>query len=243
MNRREFLKTSFIGLGAATLRPAKITNFLPEMNRLGRIATASVSIYQEPWDKSNIVYTRYRDEVINMYFDVVSEKGPAWNPTWYRVWRGYIHSKFIQIVEDRENGVVPHIREGGQLAEVTVPFIQSMRPKGKEKGIWEPLYRLYYGSVHWIVDVVEGSDGRPWYRIKEPWSQLVYDVPGKDMRLIPDEELLPISPEVPAEDKIIEVSTTQQEMIAYEKEKVVFRTKVSTGLNLPVAKRNSSSSK
>src|SRR5450759_3189057 len=54
------------------------------------------------------------------------------------------------------------------------------------------------------------------------------------MRLIQDEELQPISPKVPAEDKRIEVSITRQELIAYEKDVVIFKTKVSTGLRPPV---------
>jgi lipoprotein-anchoring transpeptidase ErfK/SrfK len=200
--------------------------------RLGRIAGASVSVYKMPWDQSRIIFTHYRDEVINLYFEVVAENGPAWNPIWYRVWGGYIHSKFVQIVEDRKNIVYPSVRKTGQLAEVTVPFIQSMRSNAN--GNWDPLYRLYYGSVHWVVEMIEGPDHGTWYRIQEPWGHLTYDVPGEAMRFIPDEVLLPISPDVAAEDKRIEVSITRQELIAYEKDNIVFRTKVSTGLNVPV---------
>jgi hypothetical protein len=229
MNRRNFLKSSFMGLGTFALRPNKLSYLLSGSNDVGRIATASVSIYKEPWDQSKILYTRYRDELVNLYQEIVSDKGPAWNPIWYRVWRGYIHSKFIQIVKDRPNLVYPSVRKEGQLAEVTVPFVQSRRYIAK--GNWEPLYRLYYGSVHWVVDVIEGPDGETWYRIKEPWSQLTYDVPGETMRFILDEDLLPISPDVPAQDKRMELSIARQELIAYEKENIVFRAKVSTGLN------------
>lgn len=232
MNRRDFLKTSFMGIGALALRPYKFSNLLPGMMGLGRIAAASVSVYKMPWDQSRIIFTHYRDEVINLYFEVVAENGPAWNPIWYRVWGGYIHSKFVQIVEDRKNIVYPNVRKTGQLAEVTVPFIQSMRSNAN--GNWDPLYRLYYGSVHWVVEIIEGPDHTTWYRIQEPWGHLTYDVPGEAMRFIPDEELRPISPDVAAEDKRIEVSITRQELIAYEKDDIVFRTKVSTGLNVPV---------
>lgn len=232
MDRRNFIKTSFMGLGALALQPFTSGNRVSGMNELGRIASASISIYKEPWDQSKILYTRYRDEVINLYGDVVAENGPAWNPIWYRVWRGYIHSKDLQIVTDRANYVDLNIRKAGQLAEVTVPFVQSMRNTGQ--GLWEPLYRLYYGSVHWVVDAIEGPDGETWYRVEEAWGRLSYIVPGVALRLISDEELLPISPEVPAEDKRIEISITRQELIAYENDRIVFQTKVSTGMNLPV---------
>jgi hypothetical protein len=232
MNRRNFLKTSLMGLGLISLRPTQSWNHSFGLMKRGRIASASVSVYKEPWDKSQIVSTHYRDEVINLYFEMVSDKGPAWNPIWYRVWGGYIHSKFIQIVRDRKNIIYPSVRNAGQLAEVSIPYVQSMQYKGK--GIWEPLYRLYYGSVHWIANAIEGPDSRTWYRIQEPWGKLTYDVPGEAMRFIRDEELLPISPEVSPEDKRIEVSITRQELAAYNKDIVVFKTKVSTGLDLPI---------
>ena len=91
-----------MGIGALALRPYKFSNLLPGMMGLGRIAGAFVSVYKMPWDQSRIIFTHYRDEVINLYFEVVAENGPAWNPIWYRVWGGYIHSKFVQIVEDRK---------------------------------------------------------------------------------------------------------------------------------------------
>ena len=233
MNRRDFLKTNLLGFGALSLGPAKLSSILPGVIRTGRITSASVSIYTEAWDKSKIAYTRYRDDVVNLYYQVVSEKGPDWNPIWYRVWGGYIHSKFLQVVENQPNNVLPAVRKEGQLAEVSIPFVQTMRFQGKDK--WEPLYRLYYGSVHWVINVIEGPDRETWYRLQEPWSQLTYDVTGKAMRLIADDELLPISPEVPAQDKKIEVSLLRQELTAYEKGSPVFHTKVSTGLNRLVA--------
>lgn len=234
MNRREFLKTSLLGAGVLVLRPFQFANLQPGGSGLARIAIESVSVYSQPWDESRIVYTRYRDEIIHLYYEVVSEKGPAWNPIWYRVWGGYIHSKSLQIVEDRTNIAAESVREEGQLAEVTVPFVQSMRNRGAAN--WEPLYRLYYGSVHWVVKVLEGPDGRSWYRLEEPWGKLSYDVPGEGLRLIPDEELSPLSPQVPPDKKRIEISIYKQELTAYEEDQAVFQTKVSTGLSRNVPK-------
>ncbi len=233
MDRRNFLKSSLMGLGGLVLSPLPTGDVFSSQTALGRITTESISVYKEPWDKSAIVYTRYRDELINLYAEVKSAKGPDWNPIWYKVWRGYMHSKFLQIVEERGNLVYTSIKSGGQLAEVTTPMVQSMRRN--YKGVWEPLYRLYYGSVHWVVEVLEGPNGQPWYRLQEPWSQLTYDVPAEGMRFLPDDAMLPISPNVSPEDKRIEVSISRQELVAYEKDEVVFRTKVSTGINHTIA--------
>jgi hypothetical protein len=238
ITRREFLQLSALGLGSLAFRP--LSNTLPELSNritsqtdttdtLARIAVTSLSVYSQPWDKSKILYQRHRDELVHLYYKVVSDKGPDWNPVWYRVWGGYIHSNHLQLVSIRHNPVASSIRVEGQVAEVTVPFIQPMINKGKD--VWEANYPLYYQSVHWVVAIVEGPDGTPWYRIKEPWDGRTYDAPAYAMRLIPDEELTPLSPEVLPEKKRIEVSISKQVLTAYEGDKVVLQTKVSTGLN------------
>jgi lipoprotein-anchoring transpeptidase ErfK/SrfK len=51
------------------------------------------------------------------------------------------------------------------------------------------------------------------------------------MRIIPDEEISPISPDVPAHEKHIEVSIQNQTLIAYEGNKIVFSTHISSGIN------------
>ena len=52
---------------------------------------------------------------------------------------------------------------------------------------------------------------------------------GTDADIIPPEELLPISPEVPAEQKRIVVSIAQQTLTAYEGERVVYYHRISSG--------------
>jgi len=236
MTRRKFLELGAASLGGLALLP--YAQLLPGVTitadnaSLARIATASVSVYSEPWDQSRIVYTRYRDEIINLYYKVIPPQGPAWNPIWFRVWGGYIHSKFLQYVSYRYNGVETSIPEAGQLAEVTVPVTQPMINKGN--GVWEANYPLYFQSTHWVVGVDEGPDGLPWYRLKEPWDGRMYNAPASALRLMADEELTPISPDVPPENKRIEVSLFRQVLTAYEGDKVVLETKVSTGLNRAV---------
>ena len=91
------------------------------------MATTSVSVYSKPSDKSTILYQRYRDELVNIYEEIVSEYGPGYNPVWYRVWRGYIHSAHLQRVKILTNPVVENSQipeKRGRLAEVTVPMTQ-----------------------------------------------------------------------------------------------------------------------
>ncbi len=67
--------------------------------------------------KSPILYQRYRDELINVYEEVISPHGPGYNPIWYRVWRGYVHSARLQKVKFQTNPVIQDIPKGGRLAE------------------------------------------------------------------------------------------------------------------------------
>ncbi len=155
------------------------------------------------------------DELVNVYYDVVSEYGPGYNPLWYRVWRGYIHSGHLQKVNVQLNPVLSSIPESGQLAEVTVPVTQSLRYTSYSG--WESLYRLYYQSVHWIIAVEEGPDGEAWYKLEDELDRhYVYYVPASHLRPVTAQELEPISPDVPFEKKRIEVSIAQQTLTAYE---------------------------
>lgn len=202
----------------------------PEAGDLARVATNSISVYSRPDDKSTILYQRNRDELVNIYYEVMSEYGPGYNPLWYRVWRGYIHSAHLVRVKVNLNEPVYKIPEKtGQLAEVTVPYTQTMRYLNYKK-TWEPLYRLYYGSTHWVKGIDTGPDGTPWYRLHDELTEIEYHTPAVNLRLIADEEFAPISPDVPAWEKRIEVSISQQTLVAYEQDKVVLKTNISSGL-------------
>jgi hypothetical protein len=148
--RRKFLISSASWLGGLAFRPLK--GFDPDVDegKIGRVTTKSISVYSKPSDKSKILYQRFRDELVNIYDEILSEDGPGYNPKWYRVWRGYAHSAYLQQVKFRYNPVITDILiNSGQLAEVTVPLTQTMRYLPYRKN-WEPLYRLYYGSTHWV---------------------------------------------------------------------------------------------
>lgn len=228
ISRRDFLK--LFGLAASGMA---FTPFLPPFNEfedryLVRVATKSVSVYSKPDDTSEIEGTWFRDDLVTVY-DEVNSGTPAYNPIWYRVWGGYMHRARLQKVQILYNEPLSIIPEGTRrLGEVTVPYAQVMRYT-KANG-WQSLdFRLYYESVHWMDGIEEGLDGKPWYRV---FDELVgtYYVPAIHMRPIPPEELDPITPDVPFEDKRIEVNLTTQELIAYEYNQVKLHTKISSGL-------------
>lgn len=225
ISRRDFLKLSRAALGGMALVPA-----LPALDEfqdgpLVRVATTQVSVYSKPTDESTIVGQVFRDQVLNVY-DEVDSGTPGYNPIWYRVWGGYVHRARMQKVQYVFNPTASGIRETGQLAEVSVPYTQALRRVGKD---WIPQYRLYYTTVHWVVGIETGPDGLPWYNLLDELLEVNYIVPAAHMRLIPDAELAPISPEIPFEKKRIEVSLSQQNLTCYEADEPVFKTIISSG--------------
>ena len=231
LNRRDFLKISALGLSSLAFRGLSLGS--PELRQvdIGRIAIASVSVYTQPDDKSQIVMQRYRDELVNIYEDVISDKGPGYNPLWYRVWRGYIHSAHVVKVRSVLNAVTSAVPKTGLLSEVTVPYSQSYR--FTKKFGWEPIYRLYYGSTHWIVGIEEGPDGAPWYRIRDELLSADHEnyfATAEHFRLIDPLEYTPIRTDVPADQKRIEVNLGTQSLIAYEGDTEVLKTTISSGV-------------
>jgi lipoprotein-anchoring transpeptidase ErfK/SrfK len=246
-SRRDFLKIGALALGSLAFEDFKIDNlsiddatFGPVFPRqserdygeIARVAIDEIDLYSRPRDDSSIIGKRYRDQIVHIYEDVISPDGPAYNPLWYRVWGGYLHSAYLQKLEIRHNPPQNEIPESGQLAEVTVPFTIAYQYSIWEGWHpWEGSNRLYYSTTHWITDIDEGPDGKPWYQLtSEIDANLKYFVPTSHLRPVTDQELSPISPHVPPEKKRIEVSISQQTLKAFEYDEVVLSTSISSGI-------------
>lgn len=224
LSRRDFLRLSGLALGSLAFR-----SFIPEERvKLVRVAYPTVSVYKEPKMDAAYVRDHYRDDLIDVYEELTPPDGPAYNPLWYRVWNGYMHSAYLQTVEVRWNEPIDNVRETGQLAEVTVPYTQSFL-NSVTYG-WQPVNRLYFSSTHWIIGIEEGPNGKPWYRLRDELQPIDYFAPTEVLRIIPDEEFEPISPDLPFEAKRVEVSLKEQTVTAYEYDEVVLHRKVSTGI-------------
>ena len=195
---------------------------------MGRVTSESLSVYQEASDKSKILFQHFRDDILNIYQDVISEDGPGYNPLWHRVWGGYVHSAWVQRVRNQLNPIMKTFPSSGQLMELSVPFSQSYRIR--QNGTWESFYRLYYSSTHWVFEVLEGPDGEPWYKVNDSLLTLSYYVRAIHMRKVEDGELLPIHPEVNPKNKRIEIPIDLQKVRVFEDEIQIKEFIVSTGL-------------
>ena len=228
ISRRDFLKVSasgFVGLGMSPLLGGP--GIFDDSVQV-RVTIKSVSVYHEPTDQSAIVSQLFRDELVNIYGEVDASE-PSYNPIWYSVWGGYVHRARLQKVKALYNKPLALIPEGTrQLSEVTVPYTQAMRYT-KTYG-WQPNLRLYFGSVHWITAIDEGPDGQAWYRIFDELVGFPYHVPAIHLRPILSEEWSSLSPELPLEQKRIEVNLGRQVLTAYENEQKIFETKIASGI-------------
>lgn len=231
LTRRDFLRLGLLAAGAAGT--AAFRSYLPPgeappIHGFGRIAWDWLPVRDAPSFSGEIVGKKYRDQVIPLLEMVHSPDGPSYNPRWYRIVGGYIFSGYIQPVRKDFQAGYFQVSEGGILSEITVPYADTYRYE-RETG-WQPLYRLYDRSTHWVTSLDTGPDGDPWYGITDDRNRQVYHVPAWAVRRIGADEIAPIAPEIPLEHKRIEVSISGQTLRAFEYEKLVFETKVATGV-------------
>jgi hypothetical protein len=232
LSRREFLKVGSLALGAWVPGMAPRADPVDEPGTpvgIGRVTVEMIRPYSQPSFSGQRGRWIKRDRLLPLLEEVQSPDGPTHNPTWYRVRQGYVHSGYLQRVEGQHlNWVAESIPEGGGVGEVTVPYVRTYRfIRGSG---WEPLYRLYYQSVHRIVGIDEGPGQLALYRLYDDLLNVEYHAPATALRLVPPAEFSPISSEVPPDEKMIVVSVADQSLTAYEGEKIILQTSISSGV-------------
>lgn len=193
--------------------------------KIVRVAIKQDEVRAAPSLDARIVTVRRRDELVKVFDEFIAD-GPPHNPRWYRVIGGFMHTAHLAPVDTQLNPVVSDIRPEGDVFRVTVPFTQSWI-FNKLDG-WQPLYRLYYNSNHWVKRLDEGPTGEPMYGIEDDLLHVEYFADPTHLQRIPGEEFAPISPDV--QDKSIEVSLAEQTVTCFENGIEVFHTNVSTGI-------------
>jgi len=200
---------------------------VPEALSLARVATTWVGLYAEPAFRSKALGRLMRDEILAPQEQVTADEGPPHNPLWYRLSGGYAHSGNLQLVRWLPQTPVSALPPDGALFEISVPFTRSYRGPDPAS---DPLYRLYYQSTHWVEKIVDGADSRKWYQIVDDVLYIRYFAPAEHLRRVEPEELTPISPDVPARQKRIEVSLAEQELSAFEGQRLILHTRISSGI-------------
>jgi len=233
ITRRDFFKlvgASSLGLLAGNFPPKSQSADLVLVQQ-GRVASPSISIYDSPSPKGKLVKVYWRDLVLPITNLAISDDAEAYNRVWYQIGDvGYAYSGDIQPVQTVLNRPVFQIPARGTLAEVTVPFTDS-REEPREDS--KTAYRLYYETTHWVMGVTSNREERKtWYRLFDDRFNQVYYARADHLRIIPQAELAPISPDVPRLLKKIEVRLIQQLLVAYEYSRPVFATRIASGARM-----------
>jgi len=227
LSRREFLKftcAAVIGLNFRDFPPGgDPTSKRPPSFLLGR-TVYSLRYYEEPSFASSEMGYYITDSIVNIHEERLGDSRPYHNPIWLRTDEGWLHSAYVQPVENRLNEPVLEIPEKGMLSEVTVPYTQSWYMTGKG---WKRGRRFYYASTYWVYLAFQGMNGEIWYRVLDDRDLKEYLVQAEHLRPVNSAELTQISPGIP--EKLIEVDLRRQLIIAYENQKPVFTTRTATG--------------
>jgi hypothetical protein len=222
LTRRGFLQLAGLTLGAAAYVPPPEELTAPE-TRLARVAARTVPVRARPEPEAPQLATLVRDTIVSIKEETWSAKGPQGNPYWYRLDQGFAHSGDLQPVRFEPGQVVNAISPEGMLVEVALPYTQARQEPSAQA---VPLYRLYYGATFWAVDIARDADGGAWYALLDDRLYTRYYARAEHLRPVAAEDLSPIAPEVPPEDKRIEVDLARQRLTAYEDEQAVFTTHI-----------------
>jgi hypothetical protein len=253
ITRREFLKLSTTGIMAALglTIPSHITKFhlLDLLGHLwfkpdgphdyfnlieplspdqqGRVVDAAIDVYDFPSFSARRVNTYFRDWVLPITDITIGTSEDSFNMVWYKVGNeGFTHSGSVQPVLTKTNSIVADIPPDGAVAEVTVPFTDARWDPGEDERV---AYRFYYATTYWVMEIVEDKIGNPWYGVRDDKWEYMYYVPAMHLRIVPHEEINPISPNISLQNKRIEVHLPEQVMIAYEFDLPVFMARVASG--------------
>jgi hypothetical protein len=228
--RRDFLKLSASGalglfLAETGLDRALANVELPASH--GRVLMSGLFMYESPSFSSKGWKAFGKDQVVPISEVVEGEAGNPYNTAWYRIGdEGFTYSGWVQPVETLYNKPVFDLRTEGQVGEITVPFSQA-RP---EPNIFFNGRRLYYQTTHWVrKTVVNRPQKSIWYEIYDFHEHKSYFVPTHDMRILPDEELAPLSPQIPGDQKHIHIDLGTQTVTAFEGDTPVLISRCASG--------------
>jgi len=229
LSRRDFLK-----LSGATL----LSLFLSELHldkvraaplpMQGRVVYRSLIVRNAPAFGGVQINSLPRDGTLDITDQVFGGKDGDYNRIWYRLGNeGYVYSGGVQPVNTQLNPLVTAIPETGILGEITIPYADSVWAINRSPS---PGPRLYYGTTHWITAlVVDQRDGSLWYKAYDNLYNSHYYTRPEWMHVFSPEEISPLSPQVPEDEKHIEIVLDRQILLAFEWDVLVYAARVATG--------------
>jgi len=237
LSRRDFLKLAGYGMLGLMLPDLPLLNPPPQAyldDQQGRVSDRLLWTYSGPSFESNRLQMLWRDTIVTITGAAISEDQEAHNRIWYELGdEGFAYSGGIQPVRTLLNEPLASVPENGLLGEISVPFTDALEEADPTAKV---MYRLYYETVHWIMEAITGADGNLWYRLLEDKYQTFYYIPAKHIRILPRNELAPLSADVPLFEKKLEVHLEQQLLLAFESGHLVYASRTATGRKMRAGK-------
>jgi len=230
LSRRDFLKLTASGALGLALSELGIDRALaaPPTSQ-GRAIWSGVRVFDAPSLLANEVDLLRIDQVVDLKGEAQGDSiDNKFNTTWYQLDGGYYtYSGWLQPVETNYQKPVYEIPAEGKLAEVSVPYsLTYLAPYFHARNA----HRIFYETTHWVQKVIVTREEKTiWYEIYDKEYKKSFYVPSHNLRIIPDEELNQLSPEIPNEEKLIHVDIETQMVTAFEGQRMVISVRCASG--------------
>lgn len=248
------------GLGSLALNPRRGFNYstfsspkrlpqFPASEIIGRIVDNDIDLRNTPTNDPGLntsIAKLGADTLVEWNREVLGNViGGLNNQRYVETPQGYVYASVIQPTRNIPNTPIAEMPAGlpGFWAEVTVPYI-DLAHEGAVASPWMQdhiIYnfppRLYYGQVVWI-DQVRTDNGFAEYRWNEDAGHgygygaygEFYWADGAGFKILTDEDVAPINPDVDPNDKRIESDLDNQTLSCFEGNTEVFFCRISSGI-------------
>jgi hypothetical protein len=230
--------------------PKRLPQF-PASEIIGRVVDNNIPLRSRPTDSpdlNTVIGTLNADTLVEWNREVigsVTQNFTFSNQRFVETPQGYVYGSNVQLTRNIPNTPIAEIPAGqpGFWAEVTVPYI-DLAHEGAVFSTWlqdHILYnfppRLYFGQVVWI-DRVRNTNGFIEYRWNEDANGRGYGAgaygefywaDGMGLKVLTEEDVSPINPDVDPAEKTISVDLDYQTLSCFEGNKEVFFARIASG--------------
>lgn len=229
--------------------PKRLPQF-PGSEIIGRVLEPGIDLRNQPTNDETLntsIAKLGADTLVEWGRQVVGKVvGGLTNQRYVETPQGYIYSSVLQPTRNLPNTPITEMPAGqpGFWAEVTVPYVE-LAHEGAVQSPWLQDHitynfppRLYYGQVVWM-DQIRMNNGFAEYRWNEGAnghgygygaSGEFYWADGAGFKVLTEQDVAPISPDVDPNEKKIDANLDYQTLSCYEGNTEVYFCRISSGL-------------